>query len=341
MNKGQASLEYILIIGAILVVTLPLFYYVSQSSSQNLKNNQAFDAVNTLAKKADSVYALGPGTRDYVWIAIPGGVTSTSVGNKTISIYLSGSRGDVSVSTKANVTGYFPPNAGTYRMVVQMLDTKVFIGLFNDTTPPQVISTSPTGVIKINNPLLSATTNEAARCKYDLTDTSYSSMANPFTGIGLSHTQQLTNQAAGNYLYYVRCIDFSNNTMTSSALINFSINLDAQAPAVNKTGVTLQKLFVGTTTCVNATVTDNVGIANVWAMLSSPVDAPYSPTQNYTLTDAGSSCGGGANDTWYGADIQMQIVGTNYINTTFANDTAGNLGFQNPYPNIRINYPGS
>src|SRR3989338_8761956 len=128
LMRGQASIEYALIVGVVLMATIPLFYYVSQQSSQSLKSNQVFDTVHTLAGKADAVYALGSGTRDYVWISIPGGVTSSLIGNKTILLRMS-DWGDVHSFTRANVTGSLPTQRGTYRVVVEMLDNIVFIGV--------------------------------------------------------------------------------------------------------------------------------------------------------------------------------------------------------------------
>ncbi len=336
MKKGQVSVEYIIIIGIILVVTIPLFYYAVREPSRSIKLNQASDTVEVLARKADSIYALGPGSRDYVWISLPGGIDYSLIQNKSILLRLA-ALGDIVSYTRANVTGYLPITPGTYRVVVENLDSLVYIGPINDTEPPLVIATAPSGTILYNNPELSATTNEPAVCKYSTADMLYENMPTTFIGAGIAHTSQLTGQSTGPYSYYVRCRDKFNNTMTTSALINFTITNDATLPLIRDVNATPRKVTTGNTICVNATVTDNTGIDKVWAMLTSPLTPPYNPIQNFTLTDTGTSCGGGANDNIYGGLITMQVVGDNYVNTVFANDTSGNLNFQSPYPNILIN----
>ncbi len=337
MKRGQVSVEYIIIIGIILVITIPLFYYAIREPSRSLKANQAADTVNVLARKADSIAALGPGSRDYVWISIPGSVTNVLIGNRSVSLHLS-DLGDITAYTHANVTGFLPIAQGTYRVVVENLENLVYIGPINDTTPPIVTATAPSGVVTTANPELSATTNEPARCKFSTSDTLYDTMPNTFTGAGIIHTYQLSNQAPGAYAYYVRCRDNANNTMTTSATISFTISLDTTLPVIQGTNANPRDLTVDNTICINASVTDNAGVSAVWAILTVPLATPpYTNVVNITLLDTGASCALGANDNIYGALHTMQVPGASYINTTFANDTAGNLASQLPWPTILIN----
>lgn len=333
--KGQAATEYVIIISVILAAVIPIFYYAFSESNRTTRINQASDAVNTLARKAESVYALGTGSRDYVWIAVPTGVNSTLIANGTIRISFS-NLGDAIAITNVNVTGTIPTEPGTYRIAVEMLNNVVVIGPVNDTTPPIVIDTSPSGIVRVNNPTLSVTTNEAATCRYDNIDRAYSSMVNSMNGTGLSHTAQLSGLSNGVYNYYVRCIDRFNNVMTSSATISFTVVLDTTPPVVNNTNVSNTSPYVNDYVCVNASVTDSGTISSVWAMLATPLNSPLPRQVNYTMSDT-ASCAGPAGDNIYGVNIQMQAAGIWYVNTTFANDTANNLGYQNPYPNIAIN----
>ncbi len=102
-----------------------------------------------------------------------------------------------------------------------------------DTIPPTANITAPT-----NNQVLSAgtttftmtaTTNEAATCKWATTDTAYASMTNTFTGSGsTSHNYPLLGLTDGtSYTRYVRCQDTAGNPMTSSVSVTFSV---ASAP---------------------------------------------------------------------------------------------------------------
>ena len=66
LNKAQMATEYMVIVGLVLVVTIPLFYYAIRESNTNIQINHANDAMSTFAKAADTVYSIGPGTQKYV-----------------------------------------------------------------------------------------------------------------------------------------------------------------------------------------------------------------------------------------------------------------------------------
>ena len=87
--KGQSSLEYIMLLGIILVVTIPLFYYGISSSNELIRQNQAEDSVKTIVNTADNVYASGLGTRKIATITIPSGINSASVSENKFILNLS------------------------------------------------------------------------------------------------------------------------------------------------------------------------------------------------------------------------------------------------------------
>ena len=64
-KRAQASLEYVIVVGILLVLLIPLFYYLTYTSSESVKNSQAEDAVKSLASAANEVYSLSPGSKRY------------------------------------------------------------------------------------------------------------------------------------------------------------------------------------------------------------------------------------------------------------------------------------
>jgi hypothetical protein len=104
-----------------------------------------------------------------------------------------------------------------------------------DTTPPLILSKSPTGTLIDTALNLSVTTNENSVCKYDTLNVLYNDMRNLFPGSSLTHVQPLT-LSNGDYIYYVRCKDTSDNIMTSSSVISFTIDStgggDVSAPSI-------------------------------------------------------------------------------------------------------------
>jgi len=124
MKRGQAAFEYMILIGVLLAVLIPLFNYVGYYSSQNVKVEKLEDAVQTLGKTADSLYALGPGNKDYVWVNFPGGLRNISIsGNEILVVaYLFGGDSDFYYTTKGPVNGTIPLESGTFKIQLEVLE---------------------------------------------------------------------------------------------------------------------------------------------------------------------------------------------------------------------------
>ncbi len=231
--KAQIASEYVMIMGVVLVITIPLFYYAMTESNNNIRLNQAEDAVNTLARAADTVYSIGPGTKKYVWINMPSGVETYSLANKEVLIKLQifGGLSDISAGTRADLTGEIPISKGRHKVLVEMLESGyVRFGVADDTAPPVVIWTDPDGTINYYGIVLRATTNEYSTCMYDKINRSYDLMSDLFVGSALTHEADLGELEEGNHVYYVMCKDPSENEMEDSAVINFTIVPPGEEP---------------------------------------------------------------------------------------------------------------
>ena len=104
--KGQISIEYLMLIGLILLIVIPLFYYTLSRTREDLRSQQAYDALSSLAHTADEVYSLGLGSRDFIWIHTPTGIKDFTIDGKSLAMTLSlrGATSDFTADTKANVT---------------------------------------------------------------------------------------------------------------------------------------------------------------------------------------------------------------------------------------------
>jgi len=127
MKRGQAAFEYMILVGALLVILIPLFNYVGYYSTQNVKVEKLEDAVQTLGKTADSLYALGPGNKDYTWIELPGGLVETKVdGNEIlVTAFLFGENSDFYYTTIGPVNGSLPDEKGSYKIKLEVLDNGI------------------------------------------------------------------------------------------------------------------------------------------------------------------------------------------------------------------------
>ncbi len=129
MKRGQVAIEYLLLIGVIFLAVIPVFYYALQQSSQDVRMNEASDFVNTLAKTADVVYALGPGSRDYVNVVMPGGVENISIIRNEIllKVKIFGGMADIFAYSKANLTGSLSTISGSRHVSVKNINGTVRI----------------------------------------------------------------------------------------------------------------------------------------------------------------------------------------------------------------------
>ncbi|MFH1174186.1 MAG: hypothetical protein V1725_03580 [archaeon] len=133
---------------------------------------------------------------------------------------------------------YTPEALGNVSFTITAIDnasqTTSQAGSFivQDTTPPEVIATTPSGTLGNQTVSITATTNENAVCRTDTIDTDYASMGILMEGTMLSH-QKLIALSQGTYTYYVRCTDLSGNAMPSSEEIHFILDLQAPLITIN------------------------------------------------------------------------------------------------------------
>lgn len=147
MERGQVSIEYVVIMGFLLLLIIPLTAYSFIEVKRSTQMNNAEDTVNTLANAADEVYALGPGSKKYVQITIPGGVTQSSVSNREVQFKMTifGGTSDVFAPTKAELEGAIPTTSGPHRIYVEMqANGKVRFSIAEETT-------TCTGTCKVND----------------------------------------------------------------------------------------------------------------------------------------------------------------------------------------------
>ena len=237
-KRGQIGLEYVMIVGAILFITIPLFAYAFYEANYKIRLNQADDAVNVLANAADTVYSLGAGSKKYVWVSIPKGVIDSSVNESEILLTLSifGGTSDIYAFSKAVLVGSIPSGKGTYRVEVEALASGIVrIGEeYSDTTPPIILQVyphpDPGQLICPGFVELGADTDEPASCKYNPdNDLDYESMPNELEGRGFTHVSTVYVDIEQTYIFYVRCQDPFNNTMETGSKIEFETNIPCGA----------------------------------------------------------------------------------------------------------------
>ena len=120
-KRGQAAMEYIILISLLFIFLIPVVYYSLTESNNSIRVSQLDNAVNKVAKVADEVYAIGPGAQDIAIITLPIGVESIAVGNHSINLvtHMFGGLDEVNAITVAEVNGSMPIREGTYRILLK------------------------------------------------------------------------------------------------------------------------------------------------------------------------------------------------------------------------------
>ncbi|MFH1249236.1 MAG: hypothetical protein V1660_03720 [archaeon] len=119
--KAQISFEYLLMVGLIILLLGPVFYYSFSTSVQTIKMNEADNLVKSVANTADTLYSLGIGSQDTIQVKVPGGVRNITISGKEIVLTLSIFNGNSQISqeTKGNITGSIPIKEGTYHVTIK------------------------------------------------------------------------------------------------------------------------------------------------------------------------------------------------------------------------------
>ncbi|MBI4144829.1 hypothetical protein HY493_01325 [Candidatus Woesearchaeota archaeon] len=125
MKKGQVALETIMIFGLIIITLSVVVAFATREASQGFAHQQAQDAVTAIVRAADTVYALGPGSEQYVTVVFPGGFENATIQGRSINlrINIQGVASDFPARSLANLTGTLPQSRGVHRIKATALDS--------------------------------------------------------------------------------------------------------------------------------------------------------------------------------------------------------------------------
>jgi uncharacterized protein (UPF0333 family) len=123
-KKAQAALEYMMIIGFVLVILTPMVISIFQQIEVVSRSRQAEIAALRISSTANNLYAQGPGAKSTISVFLPDGYSSMSYvsGNVIlIKVYIPGGFNDVVKISTANLTGSLPADSGYKLLALEML----------------------------------------------------------------------------------------------------------------------------------------------------------------------------------------------------------------------------
>ena len=123
---GQAAFEYIVIVGIVMMMLIPIWSYliaVNGQATQSLYISQAQTAAQKLTSAAELVYTQGPPSQITLDVYIPKGLSGSSILNRTIvfNLYFDNGVTDVVSTTFVPINGSIPSSEGLYKFVVKAL----------------------------------------------------------------------------------------------------------------------------------------------------------------------------------------------------------------------------
>ncbi len=130
-KEAQISVEYLVIIGFVTVVTIPLimiYYTFTQESNEEIASSQISQISKKIVDAAESVYYVGEPSQTTLRINMPDNVLviNFSSGKEVVFRVRSGTgEADIVQTTSVNISGNLSTNKGTYIVTVKAMPNYV------------------------------------------------------------------------------------------------------------------------------------------------------------------------------------------------------------------------
>ena len=132
MDKAQVSMEYLVIIGFVAAITIPLILIFNSHSTEineNIIANQAEYIASKIVDSAESVYYLGESSKVTFRITIPKNIHIVEIGNNEVVFYVKKLNGisEVVKYCPVPINGSISSEAGIYNIVVESKGDYVWV----------------------------------------------------------------------------------------------------------------------------------------------------------------------------------------------------------------------
>ena len=125
-SSGQVSIEYMIIIGFVTVITIPLiiiYHSFIQESNDEITSTQVSQIAKKIVDAAESVYYMGEPSQTSLRVNIPDNVITANASNYEVLFQIKTKSGvvDIIQSSSVNITGSLPTNRSTYIITVRAI----------------------------------------------------------------------------------------------------------------------------------------------------------------------------------------------------------------------------
>ena len=123
-RNSQMSVEYMIIIGFVTVITIPLiiiYYTFTQDSRDEISSAQINQIAKAISDSAESVYYFGEPSQTNLKIDMPDNVVLSNLSNNEIVFRIRTRTGEADIvqSSLVNITGSLPVKKGIYTVTIK------------------------------------------------------------------------------------------------------------------------------------------------------------------------------------------------------------------------------
>jgi uncharacterized protein (UPF0333 family) len=131
-RKGQVSMEYMILVGFLVVVTIPLILVYNtqyKGTSQQIISNQADQLGQKIVDTAESIYYLGQPSKTMIKVYMPQQIENITISNDEIVFRVRVSKGvdEIVKLSSVPINGTLIPSAGMHYITIQSVGSYVNI----------------------------------------------------------------------------------------------------------------------------------------------------------------------------------------------------------------------
>ena len=133
MSKAQVSVEYIIIMGFVAVISIPLmviYYDYTTASNEEIISRQIFQVAQKIVDAAESVYYLGEPSQTTLKVHIPNQIAEATIEQGKEVIFKMRTKtgiADIVQVSSVNITGTLPITQGIHYITIKAEEGKVLV----------------------------------------------------------------------------------------------------------------------------------------------------------------------------------------------------------------------
>ena len=129
IQRGQASTEYLVIVGFVLIILIPviiIYFKYSGGTSDIIESTKTTQLANELVKAANEVFSFGEGSQKKITISFPSGLTGLTFNGKEIVFTFVDSKGNANEFVEVADVNFAPTQVsitpGQKEVIIKALD---------------------------------------------------------------------------------------------------------------------------------------------------------------------------------------------------------------------------